>query len=61
MAKVEHVEIAESDHARTTAPADESWNSWFDGDEVSPDFGVSRNQPVDPDDDPLCELQPFRE
>ena len=32
--------------AREIAPVGESWNSWFDGPGVSPDFMAERDQPA---------------
>ena len=33
--------------SRIISPAGESWDSWFEGDDVSADFMASREQPAD--------------
>ncbi|MFJ4154571.1 type II toxin-antitoxin system VapB family antitoxin [Pseudomonas sp. NPDC089752] len=45
--EVTRVDIVAVGRARIITPAGESWDTWFDGDDVSPDFVASRDQPVD--------------
>lgn len=42
---VKRVDIIKIGKARLIAPAGESWDSWFDGPEVTEDFMESREQP----------------
>ncbi|CAI8943082.1 Antitoxin VapB [Pseudomonas sp. IT-P100] len=44
---VKRVNIAAIGRARIITPADETWDSWFDGDGVSTDFMSHRDQPAD--------------
>ncbi|MBR8654637.1 hypothetical protein KDH83_15140, partial [Achromobacter sp. Marseille-Q0513] len=38
---------AAGNHRRATASADNSWDAWFDGESVTADFLVDRDQPTD--------------
>lgn len=42
---VKRVDVVALGRARIITPAGESWDSWFDGDGVSPDFMGERDQP----------------
>lgn len=44
---VKRVDIVAIGRTRIITPAGESWDSWFDGESVSADFMVDREQPVD--------------
>ena len=46
---VKQVEIVALGRTRIITPAGEAWDSWFDGESVSPDFMGSREQPGDQD------------
>ena len=42
---VKQVEIVALGRTRIMTPAGEAWDSWFDGESVSPDFMAVREQP----------------
>jgi len=42
---VKHVEIVKLGQARLITPAESKWDSFFDGPDVSDDFGCDRDQP----------------
>lgn len=42
---VKQVEIVALGRTRIITPAGEAWDSWFDGESVSPDFMCAREQP----------------
>ncbi|CAG4922617.1 type II toxin-antitoxin system VapB family antitoxin [Paraburkholderia gardini] len=44
---VKRVDVVAIGRIRILTPAGESWDSWFDGEGVSPDFMSTRNQPTD--------------
>ncbi|WP_339448170.1 type II toxin-antitoxin system VapB family antitoxin [Pseudomonas sp. EA_5y_Pfl2_R50] len=44
---VKRVEVIAIGRTRVITPAGESWDSWFDGDSVTPDFMADREQPAD--------------
>jgi antitoxin VapB len=44
---VKRVDIVAVGRTRILAPAGESWDAWFDGQGVSPDFMTEREQPAD--------------
>jgi antitoxin VapB len=44
---VKRVEVIAIGRTRVITPAGESWDSWFDGDSVSPDFMANREQPTE--------------
>ncbi|AWK15721.1 type II toxin-antitoxin system VapB family antitoxin [Candidatus Fukatsuia symbiotica] len=44
---VKRVDIVAIGRTRIITPAGESWDSWFDGESVSADFMVNREQPRD--------------
>ncbi|MBR7195470.1 AbrB/MazE/SpoVT family DNA-binding domain-containing protein [Pseudomonas sp. CFBP13508] len=44
---VKRVEVIAIGRTRVITPAGECWDSWFDGDSVSPDFMADREQPTD--------------
>ena len=44
---VNRVDIVAVGRSRIISPAGESWDSWFEGDDVSSDFMASREQPAD--------------
>ena len=44
---VKRVNVVAVGRARIITPADETWDSWFDGDGVSTDFMSHRDQPAD--------------
>lgn len=43
---VKRVEIIAVGRTRIITPAGESWDSWFDGEDVSADFMTLRDQPL---------------
>ncbi|GLH35246.1 MULTISPECIES: type II toxin-antitoxin system VapB family antitoxin [Pseudomonas] len=45
--EVTRVDIVAVGRTRIITPAGESWDSWFDGEDASPDFMASRDQPAD--------------
>lgn len=45
---VKEVEVTVVGAARLIAPVDRSWDAWFDGEGVSDDFMVEREQPAVP-------------
>lgn len=44
---VKKVTVTAIGNLRVIAPADASWDAWFDGPDVSADFMSSREQPAD--------------
>ncbi|HEB4873165.1 TPA: antitoxin [Kluyvera ascorbata F0526] len=46
---VKHVDIIAIGRTRVITPAGESWDSWFDGESVTSDFMVTREQPGEQD------------
>lgn len=44
---VKRVDVVSIGSARIITPAGESWDSWFDGEGVTPDFMNDRDQPAD--------------
>lgn len=44
---VKRVDVVAIGRARIITPAGESWDSWFEGDGVTSDFMVEREQPAD--------------
>jgi antitoxin VapB len=44
---VKRVDVISIGRARIITPAGESWDSWFDGEGVTPDFMTDREQPVE--------------
>src|SRR5271154_968475 len=44
---VKRVDVVAIGRARIITPAGESWESWFDGEGVGPDFMSPRDQPAD--------------
>ena len=44
---VKRVDVVVIGRTRILTPAGKSWNSWFDGEGVSPDFMSARDQPSD--------------
>lgn len=44
---VKRVDVVVVGRARILTPAGESWDSWFDGGDVSSDFMADREQPED--------------
>lgn len=44
---VKRVDVVAVGRTRIIAPAGEAWDSWFDGNAVSPDFMAEREQPVE--------------
>ncbi|AZF38891.1 VapB protein (antitoxin to VapC) [Pseudomonas sp. R4-34-07] len=44
---VKRVDVVSIGRARIITPAGESWDSWFDGEGVTPDFMNDREQPAD--------------
>lgn len=44
---VKRVDVVSVGRARIITPAGESWDSWFDGEGVTSDFMVERDQPAD--------------
>ncbi|PJI50922.1 MAG: AbrB/MazE/SpoVT family DNA-binding domain-containing protein [Pseudomonas sp.] len=45
--EVKRVDVVAVGRTRIITPAGESWDSWFDGDNVSADFMSEREQPAD--------------
>ncbi|BCX65673.1 MULTISPECIES: type II toxin-antitoxin system VapB family antitoxin [Pseudomonas] len=45
--EVTRVSVIAVGRARIITPAGETWDSWFDGESVSPDFMTDREQPAD--------------
>ena len=50
---VKRVDIVSIGRARIITPAGESWDSWFDGEGVTPDFMNDRDQPADQEREPF--------
>ncbi|MCL6743178.1 MULTISPECIES: type II toxin-antitoxin system VapB family antitoxin [Kosakonia] len=46
---VKQVDIIAVGRTRIITPSGEAWDSWFDGESVSPDFMAAREQPGDQD------------
>ena len=46
---VKKVEVVALGRARLIVPAGEAWDSWFDGEGVTPDFMTDREQPQEQD------------
>ncbi|WP_085582217.1 MULTISPECIES: type II toxin-antitoxin system VapB family antitoxin [unclassified Pseudomonas] len=44
---VKRVDVVAIGRTRIITPAGESWDSWFDGDDVTADFMTDRGQPAD--------------
>ena len=44
---VKRVDVISIGRARIITPAGESWDSWFDGEGVTPDFMTDREQPAE--------------
>jgi antitoxin VapB len=44
---VKRVNVIAIGRSRLITPAEETWDSWFDGDSVSADFMPDRDQPTD--------------
>ena len=44
---VKRVDVVSIGRARIITPAGESWDSWFDGEGVTPDIMNDREQPAD--------------
>ncbi|MGF6095886.1 type II toxin-antitoxin system VapB family antitoxin [Pseudomonas sp. 18175] len=44
---VKRVDVVSIGRARIITPAGESWDSWFDGEGVTPDFMNDREQPAE--------------
>lgn len=44
---VKRVDVVAVGRTRIISPAGESWDSWFDGDDVSADFMSEREQPAE--------------
>ena len=44
---VKRVDVVSIGRARIITPAGESWDIWFDGEGVTPDFMNDRDQPAD--------------
>lgn len=44
---VKRVDVVALGRVRIITPAGESWDSWFDGDGVTEDFMLEREQPAD--------------
>ena len=44
---VKRVNVVAVGRARIITPADETWDSWFDGENVSADFMSEREQPAE--------------
>ncbi|UPY96582.1 type II toxin-antitoxin system VapB family antitoxin [Pectobacterium sp. 21LCBS03] len=42
---VKQVDIVAIGRTRIITPAGESWDSWFEGESVTPDFVITREQP----------------
>jgi len=45
--EVKRVDVVAVGRTRIISPAGESWDSWFDGDNVSADFMSEREQPAE--------------
>ena len=45
--EVKRVDVISIGRARIITPAGESWDSWFDGEGVTPDFMTDREQPAE--------------
>ncbi|MFG0629891.1 type II toxin-antitoxin system VapB family antitoxin [Pseudomonas sp. xss_2] len=45
--EITRVDIVAIGRTRIISPAGESWDSWFEGDDVSADFMAQREQPAD--------------
>ncbi|GKW50465.1 type II toxin-antitoxin system VapB family antitoxin [Halomonas sp. NCCP-2165] len=45
--EVKRVEVVAIGRMRIITPVGESWDSWFDGEDVSVDFMVEREQPAE--------------
>ncbi|WP_447746886.1 type II toxin-antitoxin system VapB family antitoxin [Pseudomonas nicosulfuronedens] len=45
--EVKRVDVVAVGRTRIITPAGESWDSWFDGDDVPADFMSEREQPAD--------------
>lgn len=45
--EVKRVEVVAIGRMRIITPVGESWDSWFDGEDVSADFMVERDQPAE--------------
>ncbi len=45
--EIKKVEVIAIGRTRIITPAGESWDSWFEGECVSPDFMADREQPED--------------
>ena len=46
---VKKVDVVALGRARLIVPAGEAWDSWFDGEGVTPDFMADRDQPREQD------------
>lgn len=44
---ITRVDVVAIGRTRIISPAGESWDSWFEGECVSPDFMAAREQPAD--------------
>lgn len=44
---ITRVDVVAVGRTRIISPAGEAWDSWFEGEGVSPDFMASRDQPAD--------------
>lgn len=44
---ITRVDVVAIGRTRIISPAGEAWDSWFEGESVSPDFMASRDQPAD--------------
>ena len=44
---VKHVDVVAVGRTRIISPAGETWDSWFQGNDVSADFMTDREQPAD--------------
>ncbi|MFK3773661.1 type II toxin-antitoxin system VapB family antitoxin [Pseudomonas sp. NPDC089406] len=44
---VTRVDIVAVGRSRIISPAGEAWDLWFEGDDVTPDYMASREQPAD--------------
>lgn len=50
---VKRVDVVVLGRTRIITPVGESWDSWFDGEGVTPDFMVQREQPADQEREPF--------
>lgn len=50
---VEEVEVIPIGRARLLVPVADSWDTWFDGEGVTDDFMVDRDQPPEQEREPL--------